>query len=107
MPGTLVGIILLAILAVLVVASLATIIQPGEEGAARYRPRHRGRRHSWRHRGRSAASLRHALSWLSRIPAFKALSPSRYSPLARRPSFSMIVAHRRPFCLWGALSASP
>ena len=43
MLGTLVGIILLALLAVLVVASLATIIQPGEEGPARYR--HRGRRY--------------------------------------------------------------
>jgi hypothetical protein len=74
MPGTLVGIVLLAILAVLVVVSMAAIIQPGEEGTARYRYRHRGRRHSQLFHRRSASR---SVARLSFIAAFKALSPSR------------------------------
>ena len=70
MPGTLVGIALLTFLAVLVFVSATTIIQSGEEGAARYH--HRGRRRSKPYHERSTPSLRHALGWLSRIPAFKA-----------------------------------
>ena len=70
-----VGMVLIAVLFVLVVASLA--IPPGEGRTAPPLPSHRGQKRSRSRYKPLVPNPRRSAAWLSVLSAFKALSPSR------------------------------